>query len=195
MPDRGVLSLTFAGGDRADHHLASVNPHPALQRIAAIGDELGRITPQLVLHPQSGIQGPLRMILMRQRRAEESENAIPCGLHNVAVIAADRVDHQLESGIDDGARLLRVEFLLKFGRALDIREQRRHGLALAVGRCAGTWWTFGQYAHGRTRVTRRGERFRLRRRDFPDEALATFAAELGTGWIRRAAGLTRLLDS
>src|SRR5262245_59065446 len=72
------------------------------------------------------------MVLVRDWGPKQGKDAIAGRLHDVAVIAADRVDHQLERGIDDGARLLRVEVLLKFGRAFDIREQRRHSLALAL---------------------------------------------------------------
>jgi hypothetical protein len=44
----------------------------------------------------------------------------------------DRVDHQLERRVDDGARFLRVEVLHQLGRALDVGEQRRDRLALTI---------------------------------------------------------------
>jgi len=50
------------------------------------------------------------------------------------VVAMRRVDHQLQRRVDDRAGLLRVEVLHQLGRALDIREQRRDRLALALGR-------------------------------------------------------------
>ena len=71
------------------------------------------------------------MVLVRDGRAEDREDAVAGALHDVAVVAADRVDHQLERGIDNRARLLGIEILLQFGRALDIGEQRSDGLALA----------------------------------------------------------------
>ena len=71
------------------------------------------------------------MILVRDRRAEQREDAVAGRLHDVAVVAMHRVDHQLERRIDDRARLLGVEVLHQLGRALDVREQRRDGLALA----------------------------------------------------------------
>src|SRR5579862_651302 len=72
------------------------------------------------------------MVLMRDWSAEQREDAIACGLHDVAVVAAHRVDHQLECWIDDRARFFRIEILLQLGRSLDVGEQRRHRLALAV---------------------------------------------------------------
>ena len=69
---------------------------------------------------------------MRYRRAEQREDAIARGLHDISVVAMHRGDHQLQCRIDDRARLLRIEVLLQFGRALDVREQRGDRLALAI---------------------------------------------------------------
>jgi hypothetical protein len=55
------------------------------------------------------------------------------GLHDVTAVTTDGIDHELERGIDNGAGLFRVEILHQLHRALDISEQRRHRLALAVG--------------------------------------------------------------
>ncbi len=82
------------------------------------------------------MQRPLRMVLMGDRRAdaEQRENAVAGRLHHVTVVAMRRVDHQLERRIDERARLLGIEVAHQFRRALDIREQRRHRLALALQR-------------------------------------------------------------
>ena len=71
---------------------------------------------------------------MRDRRAEQREDAVAGRLHDVAVVAMDRVDHQLQRRIDDRARLLGVEVLHQLHRALDVGEQRRDRLALALAR-------------------------------------------------------------
>ena len=55
------------------------------------------------------------MIFMRDGRTEQSEDAVSSRLHDVTIIAAHSVDHQSEGGIDDGARLFRIEILLKSG--------------------------------------------------------------------------------
>ncbi|MGB6552883.1 MAG: hypothetical protein WBE78_05280 [Candidatus Binataceae bacterium] len=77
------------------------------------------------------------MILVRDGRAEQREDAVASALHDVAFISPYRVDHQLQSRIDDRARLFRVEILLQLRRTLDVGEQRRDGLALAIGNFAG----------------------------------------------------------
>ena len=56
----------------------------------------------------------------------------PVDLHDVAVVAMDRFDHQLERRIDDRARFLGIEVLHQLGRALDVGEQRGDRLALAL---------------------------------------------------------------
>jgi hypothetical protein len=102
-----------------------------LERQVASLAQLGRIASQLFLHPQCGVECALRMVLVRDRRAEQREDAVAGALHHVAIVAADRVDHQLESRIDDCARLFGIEVLLKLGRALDVGEERGDGFALA----------------------------------------------------------------
>src|SRR5580698_5725547 len=77
------------------------------------------------------------MVLVRDRCSEQREDAVPGGLHDVAAVATHRIDHQLQRWIDDRARLLGVEVLFQFSRALDVSEQRGHRLALAVKRLAG----------------------------------------------------------
>ena len=72
------------------------------------------------------------MVLVRNRRAEQCEDAVAGGLHDVSAITMDRVDHQLKRWIDDLPRLFRVEVLHQFHRTLDISEQRGHRLALAI---------------------------------------------------------------
>jgi len=75
----------------------------------------------------------LRMIFVRDRGPEDGENAVPGRLHDITALSVDGFDHQLECGIDNGSRLLRVQVLHdELHRALDIGEQRRDHLALAI---------------------------------------------------------------
>src|SRR5690348_1153781 len=79
------------------------------------------------------------MILMRDRGAEQREDTVAGRLRHIALVAMHRVHHQLERGIDQPARLLRVEVLDQLHRALYIAEQRGDGLALAVDRPRTIW--------------------------------------------------------
>ncbi len=54
------------------------------------------------------------MPVCRRRCAEQREDAVAGRLHDVAVVAMRRVDHQLECGVDERARLLRVEVAHQF---------------------------------------------------------------------------------
>src|ERR1700722_11813195 len=72
------------------------------------------------------------MILVRDRRAEQRKNAITGRLYDIAVVAMDRIHHELEGGIDNDASLLGIEILHHLGGTLDIGEQRGNGLTLAV---------------------------------------------------------------
>ena len=52
------------------------------------------------------------MVLVRDRRAEQREDPVAGDLHDVAIVAVDRVDHQLECRIDNRARFFGIEILL-----------------------------------------------------------------------------------
>ena len=109
MPDRRVLGVRVAGRYRAHHGFAGVDTDTRLDwRIPRLR-HFRRVAAHLLLHAKCRIERALRMILMRDRRAEQREDAITSGLHDVAVVAMGRIDHQLEGRIDDGARLLGIE--------------------------------------------------------------------------------------
>jgi hypothetical protein len=71
------------------------------------------------------------MVFMGDWCAEQRKDAVAGRLDDVTIVAMDRVDHQLERGIDDGASLFGVEIAHQLGGALDVREQRSDRLALA----------------------------------------------------------------
>ena len=52
------------------------------------------------------------MVLVRDRRPEQREYAVSRGLRYVALVATNRIHHQLEGRIDDSARLFGVEVLI-----------------------------------------------------------------------------------
>jgi hypothetical protein len=87
---------------------------------------------QLLLHRQRRMKCALRMVLVRDRRAEDCEDAVAGRLRDIAAVAMHRRHHEVQHRVDDRARLLGIEIAHQLGRALDVREQRRHRLALAV---------------------------------------------------------------
>jgi hypothetical protein len=83
------------------------------------------------------MQRALRVALVSERRAEQRENAVAGRLGNVALVATHRGHHELQHRIDDRPCLLGIEIAHQLRRALDVGEQRRYRLALAVQGCVG----------------------------------------------------------
>ena len=75
------------------------------------------------------------MVFMRDRRPEQREDAIASGLHNVAIVAVDGIDHEFECWIDNRAVVFGVELLHQLHRAFDVGEQSGDRLALAIESC------------------------------------------------------------
>src|SRR5260370_2022718 len=71
------------------------------------------------------------MVLMRNWSPEQGEDAVAGGLHDIAVVSMDRVNHPLRRRIDNRTGLPGVEVFHQLHRALNVREQRRDCLALA----------------------------------------------------------------
>ena len=69
---------------------------------------------------------------MNEWSTEKREDTVAGGLHDVAVVAMDRIHHQRQRRIDSGARLFGVEVLHHLGGSLDVSEQGSDCLALAL---------------------------------------------------------------
>jgi hypothetical protein len=98
--------------------------------------ELLAEAPKFVARRDCRVQRTLRMVLMGHRRAEQSEDPVAGRLDDIAAIAMDHLDHQLQRRIDNRAGLFRIEIAHQRGRTLNVGKQRRHRLALAFGHFA-----------------------------------------------------------
>ena len=121
-----------AGLDRAHHDFAGVDSDADLDSGAAPLPKVLAAAAEVVARRKGRVNCPLRMVLMRDRRTEQREDAVAGRLHDVAVVAMDRIDHQLQRRIDNRARLFGIEVAHQFGRTLDVGEQRGDRLALAL---------------------------------------------------------------
>jgi len=83
---------------------------------------------------QGGEAGPLGMIFMRYRRAEQRHDAIAGELVDRALEPVNAVGNDLEEVLDDTKPLLGIEPFREVHRALDIGEQDGDVLALAFQR-------------------------------------------------------------
>jgi hypothetical protein len=108
MPNWGVFRMSVVSLDRPHHHLARVDPDPCLYGKVPRLTQLYRVAAQLLLHPKRRVKRALRMILVRDRRAEQGEDAISGGLYDIAVVAMGGVDHERQRRIHDHACLLGV---------------------------------------------------------------------------------------
>ena len=115
----------------AHHHGAGVEPDAQLHLHAMRVAHLLRVAAHGLLHGQGGIAGPHRVILMRQRGAEQRHNAIAQDLIHRAFVAVHGVHHEAQGGVQQGAGLFRVETGDEFGGALDVGKEHRDLLALA----------------------------------------------------------------
>src|SRR5262245_55502826 len=77
------------------------------------------------------------MIFVREGRAKEGEDAIAGGLGHVTFVAMDRLHHQSQDGIDNGAGVFGVEVLHERHRAFDVGKEGGDGLALAIDGSSG----------------------------------------------------------
>ena len=87
-----------------------------------------------LLHPERRVTGAHRMILVRERRAEQRHDAVAHDLIDCTLVAVHRFHHVLEHRIEDFPRLLRIAVGEQLHRALHVGEQHRHLLALAFER-------------------------------------------------------------
>ena len=94
--------------------------------------ELVRVALHRLLHPERGVAGPHRVVLVGERRAEERHDPVAHDLVDGALVAVDGLHHALEHGIEELARLLGVAVGQQLHRALEVGEEHRDLLALAL---------------------------------------------------------------
>ena len=129
----GVVHAEIAA-DRAHHDLAGVEADADLHLHALRAAQLLRVAPHGVLHPERGVARAHGVILVGERRAEQRHDAVAHHLVDGALVAVDGLHHPLEDGIEDLARLLGIAVGEQLHRALEVGEEHRDLLALALQR-------------------------------------------------------------
>ena len=182
VPHRVVVGVQVLGADRAHHHFAGVDADADLQCDPLCQTHAVGVAAHLVLHAQRRIQRPLRMVFVRDRRAEQRQDAVAHRLGHIAFVVMHGLHHQRQCRVDQAARVFGIEIVDQRGRAGHVGEQRGDRLALAVRRAAGLHRrlcrpdAFGQIGRG---VFDGGAGRRRRARGRPAQRRAAFAAELG----------------
>ena len=117
--------------DLADHHLARVEAHATRERRRRAGRAPRRRSAQLVAQMQRRVAGALRVVLVRDRRAEQRHDAVAGELVDRALEAMHAVGEDREEAIEDLVPLFGIELLGELHRALHVGEQHGDLLAFA----------------------------------------------------------------
>ena len=128
---RGVVHAQVVA-DLPDHHLARVDPHAHGEAQAPRDAQLVAPAAQRVAQMQRRVARALRVILVRDRRAEQRHDAVARVLVDGAFEAVDSVGQDLEEAIQDAVPLLGIDRLRELQRALHVREEHRDLLALPL---------------------------------------------------------------
>ncbi len=131
LADGGVVHVQIAA-DGAHDDLAGVQADADLDGDALRAADLLGVALDRLLHPQRGIAGADRVVLVGERRAEERHDPVAHDLVDGALVAVDGLHHALEHGVEELARLLGIAVGEQLHRALEVGEEHGDLLALAL---------------------------------------------------------------
>ena len=177
VADGGVVHAQVVA-DLADHDHARVQPDAQPQWRLAVRHRTGIDAPANCQRRQN--RAP-RMILVRQRRAEQRHEAIAEELIDRALVAVHLGQRRFEERTEDRVHALGTRALGHLGRIGDVAEQHRDRLALAFEGAARAQDFLGQVS--RCVAMRGGQR----RDGGKFKCATTFAAEFLAGWAVVAA--------
>ncbi len=187
LADRAVVHVQIAA-DGAHHDLAGVEPDADLHVHALRAAQVAGQPVHLLVHPQRGVGGAHRVILVGHRRAEDGHDPVAEHLVHGALVAVDGLHHHGQHRIEHAPRVLGIAIGQELERALHVGEEHRHLLALALERAARGADLLGQV---RRRVgLGRGEADRAR----DEDRLAAAPAEARARLVHEAAARARSLE-
>ena len=120
--------------DGADEHFAGVEADTDLDRDALDLPHARGVSLHRLLHPQRGVARAHRVILVRQRGAEQRHDPVAHHLVHRALVPVDGLHHVLDDGVEQLAGVLGIAVGEELHRALEIGEKHGHLLALALER-------------------------------------------------------------
>src|SRR5262249_36278775 len=131
----------------------------------------------------------LRVVLVRDGRAEERHDAVAGVLVHRALEAVHALSEELEEAIEDAVPVLGIDLLGELHRALHVGEEHGHLLALTLERAAGAEDLLGEVPRGV------GSRVRLACRLGCGERASAPEAEAHLGSVRPPAACARRLGA
>ena len=139
--------------DAADNYGTRVQPDAHAERHAVLDPHLVGVLAHGVADVQRCVAGALRMIFMRDRRAEQGHDAVAGVLIDRAFEAVHAVRKYCEELVENAVPLLRIELLRQLHRALHVGEEDGDLLALPFEGGLGLEDFFGEMLGGiRARV-------------------------------------------
>ena len=136
LPDRGIVHPQIAP-DRPDHHLAGVDADSNLEKDTVSPPDLLGVSANGGLHVERRVARADGVVLVGDRRAEERHDPVAHHLVHRALVAVDRGHHVLEHRVQELPRLLGIPVGQELHRALEVGEQHRDLLALALDGALG----------------------------------------------------------
>ena len=143
LADGRIVHVQVAA-DGADDDLARVQTDTDLHLDAMGAPDRFAIALHRLLHAERGVAGAHRMVLVGQRRAEERHDPVTHNLVDGAFVAVNGFHHVFEDGVEELARLLGIAVGKQLHRPLQIGEEDRDLLALALQRALGGEDLLGQ---------------------------------------------------
>src|SRR5437870_11286843 len=129
-PLRGVVHAVVVA-DRADHDFAGVEPHAHREAEALLEAEPARVAADLLDETERRVAGPARVVLVRDRRAEERHYAVAGELGDGALEAMHALGEEGSEALHDVVEHFRIGLLGEVHRSLHVGEEDRHLLAFA----------------------------------------------------------------
>src|SRR5262245_17643076 len=117
--------------DFRHHHFARVKAHADRESKAILETYFVRITPELLLNVECRVARPLSVVLMRNRRPEQRHDPVAGKLVDRAFEAMNAVGEDRKEAIHNRVPLLGIDLFSEVHRALHVREEDGHLLALA----------------------------------------------------------------
>ena len=123
--------------DPPHHDLAGVQAHPHRELEPALAAHVLGERAELVRQVQGGRTGPLGMVLVRDRGAEQRHDAVAGVLVDGALVAVNAVRQDPEEAIEEAVPFLGIDALGELHRAGHVGEEHGDQLALSPERAPG----------------------------------------------------------
>ena len=143
LADRGIVHLEIVA-NRAHHHRSGIQTDTNMNRNSLGASDVFRMPPHRLLHSQRRITGSHSVILVRQRRSEQSHDPVTHHLVHRTFEVVHRFHHVLDDRIEKLARFFRIAVSEQLHGTFHVSEQHRDLFALTFERTLRSQDLFGE---------------------------------------------------